>query len=149
MFSGRIRRRTFWIGQISLLGLTWVTGFAAGVVLVPLMGALRLDADSLRRVLEVVTFVAGLLLAAWSAALYARRLHDVGLPALLAVFPVALGLLTGAAELAREWGRDVRPFYSSATVALLAAGLLVWGIAAFWPGKPRPNRYGDPPPQPR
>ena len=121
-------------------------GFVALLAAAPAIRGGALEGEHVDRLLAIVFFVGALVFASWSASLYARRLHDIGLPGVLAVFPVGVGLLLSAERFAEAWGeREINPFLNPAFFGLAVLSMLVSAMAGFWPGKRLANRYGEPP----
>jgi uncharacterized membrane protein YhaH (DUF805 family) len=126
-FKGRIRRLEFWLGYAAIL----VTIGALAPLFVRLFGFTDAAPYDPQKFLLVLTFYvkASTVVSVWpTIAIYAKRLHDLGLSAW---WLLVWGLATLIAE------------------TVMAAGfvipLLGFAILGFVPGTVGPNRFGDDP----
>jgi uncharacterized membrane protein YhaH (DUF805 family) len=137
-FSGRIRRRDFWIGLGLLLLIEILLAFAFAGIMRP-TGATEMEKAALWAALAILLWV--------SAALIVKRLHDRDKSALW--YPV-FGLAPVVAyELGNRFSSNISNQLSPAQTAfwLLSAALWVWAIVelGFMKGTRGPNRYGPDP----
>jgi uncharacterized membrane protein YhaH (DUF805 family) len=137
-FSGRIRRRDFWIGLGLLLIIEIALSFGFAGLMRP-TGATELERATMWFALAILLW--------GSAVLIVKRLHDRDKSALW--YPVfGLGPVV-AYELGVEFSSNISNQLSAAQGAfwLLSAALWVWAIVelGFMKGTQGPNRYGPDP----
>jgi uncharacterized membrane protein YhaH (DUF805 family) len=150
-FEGRLRRQDWWIWGIAI-GLFWVAAEGVATRLL-FSGRVDLDQAMVGDPLPVLaTSLALLALTAWpTAALYAKRAHDLNQPA----WPVITGLaavgglpylpydLAPAFSEGPVTGVDVAVTVLTCILTIGWFSILV--VLAFIDGAPGPNRFGPSP----
>ncbi len=148
-FHGRIARKWFWIGVVSLLFLFAVVSLAVTFVMLrrdPFAGAFEPTLGDMRR--HGLGYLAVILIMLYPVlAVLAKRLHDLNLPGWIAIVfyvasfafvLIAVSGLAGTALLPTPLGRWVSILeHTFQFVAVLALGSI--------PGSKGPNRYGPEP----
>lgn len=150
-FDGRLRRRDWWIWGIAI-GLFWVVAEAVATRLL-FSGRVDLDQAMVGDPLPVLAASLALLaLTFWpTAALYAKRAHDLNRPA----WPIITGLVAVASlpylpyDLAPAFSEGPVTGMDVAVTALTSILMIAWFgiviILAFIDGTPGPNRFGPSP----
>lgn len=106
-FRGRIGRKSFWLGALGML-------LIQGAVIAQIIGA---PEDSGERALWGAALFVVWIVSAWVlVALAVKRLHDIGLPAILA-----------------------------ALLLIQPISYIAFLVLAFWPSTQETNRHGPPP----
>jgi len=150
-FSGRINRTQYWLGCMCAGVGGAVLFFMLALLTMPNIGAPKTSADAIQILPSMaLTFGIPLILMGWvGSALQTKRFHDRGRGGLWALLPflpmtmIVTTVVSGAAT-----GASLDQVMSSAAMWLLLlqlVNLFMFVDLGCMPGKPGPNRFGNPP----
>lgn len=148
-FSGRINRAQFWVGcAIASVSTTFL---AMALIVMTLPAALSNPTASIATMSSVaLSFVIPVLFCAYcSLALQAKRMHDRGRSAWVALLPAIPGAMLAFSNVfAIVNEQSPGEFLAAAMPWVMVIGLiqfLMFIDLGFFPSKPEANRHGPPP----
>lgn len=150
-FSGRINRLQYWLGCLGAGFGAGMLFMMLGILTMPAGGAPKTGADALLLLPSMgVTFGVPLLLVGWIAsALQTKRFHDRGRSGLWTLLPfVPVTMILSTVISGAMTGASPGHVLASAGMwfgLLQLVNLFMFVDLGCMPGKPGPNKYGNPP----